>query len=137
MTLSLDEGDPRRRVGALGERLAAAHLESAGYTVLERNFRTRYGELDLVAENGHSLVFCEVKTRVLRGPTRGPPGPFGPFTAIGPEKRRRVRAMTREWMAADRGLGRRPTSELRFDAIGVELAPDGRLVRLEHLEGAF
>jgi putative endonuclease len=137
MTVRVDEGDPRRRVGVLGERLAAAHLESAGYTVLERNFRSRYGELDLVAENGHCLVFCEIKTRVLRGPTRGPPGPFGPFAAIGPGKRRRVRAMAREWLAGDRGAGRRPTSELRFDAIGVELTPDGRLVRLEHLEAAF
>ena len=130
-------GDSRRRVGELGERLAAAHLEAAGYTVLERNFRTRYGELDLVAANGRWLVFCEVKTRVVRGPVRGPPGPFGPFTAIGPEKRRRVRAMAREWLAANRAAGRPPTSELRFDAIGVEVAPKGRLVRLEHLEAAF
>jgi putative endonuclease len=133
MTLGGDKGDPRRRLGALGERLAATHLESAGYTVLERNFRTRYGELDVVAANGRCLVFCEVKTRVVRGR----PGPFGPFTAIGPEKQRRIRAMAREWLAADRGTGRRRRSELRFDAVGVEVAPDGRLVRLEHLEGAF
>ena len=138
MTVSAtDAGDPRRRVGALGERFATAHLEAAGYTVLERNFRTRYGELDVVAADDHSLVFCEVKTRVVRSPVRGPPGPFGPFTAIGPEKRRRARAMAREWLAANRGAERRPTSELRFDAIGVEVAPDGRLLRLEHLEAAF
>jgi putative endonuclease len=125
--------DPRRRLGALGERLAAAHLESAGYRILERNFRTRYGELDLVAEDGRVLLFCEVKCRIARGR----PGPFGPFASIGREKRRRIRAMAREWLTSRRSPDRRHTYELRFDAIGVELAPDGRLVHLEHLEGAF
>jgi putative endonuclease len=125
--------DPRRGLGALGERLAAAHLESAGYTIVERNFRTRYGELDLVAEDDRFLVFCEVKSRVVSGR----PGPFGPFAAIGRDKRRRVRTMAREWLTSGRAVGRRRTYELRFDAIGVELGPDGRLVRLEHMEGAF
>jgi len=137
--------DPRRRLGAVGERLAAAHLEAAGYTIVERNFRTRYGELDLIAEDERFLVFCEVKSRIARAR----PGPFGPFAAIGPDKRRRIRAMAREWLAGESGVSRpnagpaerrpprRRTYELRFDAIGVELERDGSVVRLEHLEDAF
>ena len=125
--------DPRRRLGALGERLAADHLQARGFTIVERNFRTRRGELDLVANDGRHLVFCEVKTRVLG---EGGPGPFGPLVAIGPDKRRRLRAMAREWLA-ERGTVTRPAAELRFDAIGVSLDRSGRLLGLDHLEGAF
>jgi putative endonuclease len=126
------QDDDRRRLGALGERLACRHLATRGYA-LERNFRTRYGELDVVAHDERFLVFCEVKTRVIRGP----PGPFGPLAAVGGRKRRQVREMARQWLAErSGGLAGRPP-ELRFDAIGVTLEPSGRLVRLEHLEGAF
>ena len=72
MTASLDS---RRALGELGERIAAQHLERAGYTILATNFRTRYGELDVVAADSRCLVFCEVKTRIA-GTRRGPDGPF-------------------------------------------------------------
>jgi putative endonuclease len=125
--------DIRRTLGALGERLACEHLAGRGYSLVDRNFRTRYGELDLVARDERFLVFCEVKTRVIRGP----PGPFGPLAAVGGRKRRQVREMARQWLAERSSrLGGRPP-ELRFDAIGVSLEPSGRLVRLEHLEDAF
>ena len=127
-----DAPDPRRRLGALGERLAADHLEARGFTILDRNFRTRRGELDVVASDGRHLVFCEVKTRVFDGG----PGPFGPFVAIGPDKRRRLRAMAREWLAERSGAAAR-AAELRFDAIGISLDRSGRLVALDHLEAAF
>jgi putative endonuclease len=126
--------DPRRRLGALGERLAARHLAARGYEVLERNFRTRHGELDIVAAGGRCLVFCEVKTRVRRGAG----GVIGPFASIGPAKRRRLRAMAREWLAQpQRARAGTWSDEIRFDAIGVTLSRDGRLLALEHLEGAF
>jgi putative endonuclease len=124
--------DPRRRLGALGERLAHEHLEARGYEIIDANFRTRLGELDLVARNERYLVFCEVKTRIRSGE----PGELGPFAAIGSRKRRRLRMMAREWLSARTVNGRRPP-EIRFDAIGVEIARSGRLVRLEHLEDAF
>jgi putative endonuclease len=124
--------DPRRQLGALGEQLATDHLQARGLEILERNFRTRYGELDLVAADARHLIFCEVKTRIVRGN----PGPLGPFAAIGGRKRRQVRLMARLWLAAQ--AGRRPhPPELRFDAVGVSLDPSGRLVAIEHLEGAF
>jgi putative endonuclease len=125
-------GDPRRRLGGLGERLAREHLEARGFEILDANFRTRLGELDVVARNDRFLVFCEVKTRIRKGER----GVLGPFAAIGSRKRRRVRMMAREWLGARRITGPRPP-EIRFDAIGVELAPSGRLVELEHLEDAF
>ena len=129
---SSDPPDPRRRLGSLGERLAAEHLEARGFRILDRNFRTRRGELDLVAHDGRRLVFCEVKTRGFAGE----PGPFGPLVAVGPDKRKRVRAMAREWLR-ERSATVAPAEELRFDAIGIRLDRSGRLAALDHVEGAF
>jgi putative endonuclease len=125
--------DPRRRLGARGEELAARHLEGRGYEIVDRNFRTRHGELDLIAADETFLVFCEVKTRVVRAS----PGPLGPLAAVGVRKQRRLRRMAREWLVAGAGgLAHRP-AELRFDAIGVSLDGRGELALLEHVEGAF
>src|SRR3954466_552027 len=88
--------DPRRALGALGERLAAEHLTRAGYAILGRNYRTRFGEIDIIAADSRCLVFCEGKTRL--GGT--PSGPEGPLDAIGSRKQRRLRAMAREWLAS-------------------------------------
>jgi putative endonuclease len=126
--------DPRRRLGARGEELAARHLEARGFEVVERNFRTRYGELDVVARDARYLVFCEVKTRVVR--LGDAVAALGPFAAIGPRKQRQVRAMAREWLAAGRLDGARPP-EIRFDAIGISFDARDRLLSLEHLEAAF
>lgn len=120
-------------VGARGERLAERHLAGSGYRILDRNFRTRFGELDLIAAGAGCLVFCEVKTRVEG--TAG--GPAGPFDAIGPRKRRQLRLMAREWLASRARHDRPPTAGVRFDAIAVTLRPGGELLRLEHLEDAF
>src|SRR3954451_9958162 len=122
--------DPRRSRGQRGERLAREHLAARRDELLDGNYRGRMGELDVTARDERCLVFCEVKTRVIRGP----PGPFGPLVAIGGRKRRQVREMARQWLAerSSRLVGRPP--ELRFDAIGVTLEPSGRLVELEHVE---
>src|SRR3954453_5293680 len=95
--------DQRRRHGELGERIAEEHLEHRGYSIVARNFRTRYGELDLIAADDRSLVFCEVKTRIAG--SRG--GPDGPLDAIGPRKRDRLRRMATQWLAGPPG-GARP-----------------------------
>jgi putative endonuclease len=132
--------DPRRRLGAKGEDLAARHLEGRGYEVVDRNFRTRFGELDLVAAGDGCLVFCEVKTRISRQRSTE----LGPLASLGPRKQRQVRQMAREWLATRRAelagalperSGRLPG--LRFDAIGVTLDDRGQLVAIEHLDGAF
>ena len=126
--------DPRRTRGQIGERIAERHLERRGYRVIARNYRTRYGEIDLIAVDDRAIVICEVKTRAGTGRT----GPEAPFDAIGPTKRRRVRMMAAQWLGADAENGSRPRrAELRFDAIGVTLDARDRLVALDHLEGAF
>jgi putative endonuclease len=126
--------DPRRALGATGERLARAHLEARGLTVLDTNFRTRHGELDIVAADERCLVFCEVKTRVgLAVPGRQE---LGPLAAIGPRKQRKLRLLAREWLS-EHGAATPWRPELRFDAVGVELDRQGRLLQIDHLEGAF
>jgi putative endonuclease len=119
--------DPRHRLGRLGEDLAAAHLERRGFALVARNHRTRFGELDLIGFDGRTLVFAEVKTRRA--------GSGNPWDALGEAKRRQVRRMARAWLSEHPD---RPWStNLRFDAIGVVIDAQGRLVRLDHLEGAF
>jgi putative endonuclease len=122
-------GDPRHRLGALGERLAAEHLVRRGFQILERNYRTRWGELDIVAFDGRTLTFCEVKTRRLGAATGTP------FEAINSRKCGRVRKMAGSWLCE------RPehpsASAIRCDAIAITFDRAGRLVEIEHLEGAF
>ena len=130
----MPDPDPRRALGATGERFARTHLEARGLTVLDTNFRTRHGELDIVAADERCLVFCEVKTRVGRGPPAG--HELGPFAAIGQRKQRRLRRLAREWLS-EHGAATPWRPELRFDAVGVELDRRGRLLRIDHLEGAF
>jgi putative endonuclease len=121
--------DPRHRLGRIGEQLAAEHLIRRGFEIVERNYRTRWGELDIVAFDGRILAFCEVKTRRLTA------GRVNPFDALHSPKRSRVRKMAGSWLIE---RPNRPYADvLRFDAIGVTFTPEGRLVGIEHLEGAF
>jgi putative endonuclease len=122
-------GDPRRSLGSAGEQLAAEHLERLGYRILERNYRTRWGELDLIAHDGRTLAFVEVKTR-RSGGLRG-----GPFEALGPGKQAQVRRIAGRWLHERRDHP--GAAVIRFDAIGVVFDGAGRLLSLEHLEGAF
>ncbi|MBJ7332199.1 MAG: YraN family protein [Solirubrobacteraceae bacterium] len=121
--------DPRRSLGRDGEHRALEHLQRRGYALVERNHRTRHGEIDLIVCDGRALVFVEVKTR-RPGPRAGTP-----LQAIPPAKQAQVRRMARAWLAATPDRPRVP--ELRFDAIGVTVDGGGRLVALDHLEGCF
>jgi putative endonuclease len=121
--------DPRHRLGALGEQLAAEHLVRRGFRILERNYRTRWGELDIVAFDGRTLAFCEVKTRRMGHSDRTA------FESIHHRKRRNVRKMAGSWM---RERTARPSAPIiRCDAIAVTFDRAGRLLAIEHLEGAF
>jgi putative endonuclease len=126
----------RSEAGRRGEQVAARYLERNGYRVVERNYRTREGEIDLVAINGITLVFCEVKTLVARSePGRGP---VNPLDGIGPAKRRQVRRIARAWLAERSGERQRLRfRDIRFDAIGVLLSASGKPLRLERVEAAF
>src|SRR4051794_3752093 len=127
----------RAQIGRRGERLAAGKLESDGYRVIERNYRTREGELDIVAVRDGMLVFCEVKTLVARNGGSGG-GPVVPLESVHPAKRAQVRRMARGWIAErPRALSVRARPSVRFDAIGVLLSSSGALLRIDHVEAAF
>jgi len=120
--------DLRHRLGKHGERLAAEHLERLGFEIVDRNYRTRWGELDIVAFDGTTIAFCEVKTRRLSRAG-------GPLEGLRGSQRQRLRKMAGTWLIE---RTERPRAELiRFDAIGVTIDATGKLVSLEHLEGAF
>jgi len=121
----------RRRTGEIAEDLVAHRLASRGWEIVERNARTRYGELDIVARDGSTLVFIEVK-----GARRGTSfGPEKPILAIDHRKQRRVRRLATAWMAERRD--RPPYAEFRFDAVGVTLDRHGRAVEVDYVKGAF
>jgi putative endonuclease len=128
--------DRRRTLGRRGEDLAAAHLRTLGFSTLARNVRTSRGEIDLIAFDGRTLVFAEVKSRVI-GTRQGAARPEQePLAGLGPRQRARVRRAASSWLRAERP-GRPAASTIRFDAVGVLLDPSGALRRLEHLEGAW
>ncbi len=118
----------RRRVGDRGEALALRYLSEKGYALVERNYRTRYGEIDLVVRDGKTLVFVEVKLRRGTG--------FGdPLEAVTPRKRARIR-LTAERYLAGKGTGFADNfDEMRFDVVGILLGAGRPEVR--HVEDAF
>lgn len=112
-------------VGAYGERVAVRALEDAGWTVLDRNWRTRSGELDVVAMRSGTVAFVEVKCRRSLA--------FGtPALAVTPRKAARLRAVAAEWLAAHDLAD----ADVRFDVVSVLLPRAGAAV-VERYEGAF
>lgn len=111
-------------LGRAGEDRAATHLIAQGYRILDRNWRTHGGELDIVAAHGADLVVVEVKTR--RGEWFG-----HPFSAIDSRKRDRLFRLAAGWIVShpDAARGRR----LRLDLIGIT-GPDPESAIIEHLE---
>jgi putative endonuclease len=123
--------ESRRHTGQIAEDLVTARLADADWEIVERNARTRYGELDIVALDGRVLVFVEVKG--ARAGTRF--GPEKPILSIDFTKQRKVRRLGTAWMAERRDFP--PFDDIRFDAVGVTLDRDDRPVEVEHIEGAF
>jgi putative endonuclease len=127
--------DPRRALGRLGEQLAAAHLQRLGFAVIERNARTRHGEIDLIAFDGHTLVFAEVKSRRSRRRWRLSPEEQ-PLAWLRRSQRARLRCLAAAWL--HREAPNRPAAHaIRFDAVGVIVDEADRLLCLDHIEGAW
>jgi putative endonuclease len=127
--------NPRHALGRLGEQLAAAHLERLGHAIVARNARTRYGEIDLIAFDGHALVFVEVKTRRARKRWRLTPEEQ-PLVWLRTSQRARLRRLAAAWL--HRSSRERPSAHtIRFDGIGVIVDEADRLVSLDHIEGAW
>ena len=121
----------RQRTGRRAEDLVSRRLAARGWRIVERNARTRFGELDIVAVDGQALVFVEVKA----GRQDSDFGPERPVHAVGPRKQRRVRRLATAWMMERRDAPR--YAEIRFDAVGVTFDRAGLVVDVEHIEAAF
>lgn len=117
--------DPRRDVGRRGEDLAATELTRRGYAIRRRNWRCPAGEIDAIAEHEGWLVFVEVRAR--RGDFLGTPE-----ASITPAKRDRLIQVAESYLA-EAELG---DVDWRIDVVAVELAPSGRLVRMDVYENA-
>jgi putative endonuclease len=113
--------------GKRGEDYAAMLLEEAGYRILARNFSTRRGEIDIIAQQGDIIAFVEVKTRAF-------PGLYPPAAAVDACKQRRILRAAAEYLVQN-PLDLQP----RFDVFEIIAArgPDFRALAAEHLEGAF
>lgn len=124
--------DPRRQRGRAAEDLLAARLLGAGWELVERNARTRFGELDIVALEGRILVFVEVKADRAGAAC----GPERPVLGVRAGKQRQVRRLATAWMAERRG-GIPRYAAIRFDAVGVTYDGAGQVADVEHIRGAF
>jgi putative endonuclease len=114
----------RQALGIAGENAAVAELERRGYAVIERRYRTRHGEIDIVAEDGDTIVFVEVKVRA--GAERGTAA-----EAVTVAKQRKVVAMARDYLSRHRLTDRR----CRFDVVAIDGIGEGE--RLTVYRGAF
>lgn len=111
------------RRGKLGEDLAASYLAKHGYRILSRNFHTRYGEIDLIAMKGRSLIFVEVKTR-------GNDNFGAPIDSVTRSKLAKLRLASEYYlMQHPKFLG-----PVQIDVVAITLGPTGKLDSLEHLQ---
>lgn len=112
-------------LGKRGEELATAYLVGAGFSIVERNWRCRQGEIDIIARDGDETVFVEVKTRSSVA--------FGhPLEAITAAKLARLRRLAAAWCDANATAWQ----HIRIDALSV-IAPARGAVTIEHVPGVF
>lgn len=115
----------RKSLGFLGEEIAEDFLTERGYKILERNYRCREGEIDIVAEKGKEVVFVEVRTR--RGKEYGIPE-----ETITERKKEKLKAAALHYLATHPQL----PSSWRIDVIAIELGKKGEILRVELIESA-
>jgi putative endonuclease len=118
--------DARQNLGKSGENLAALELESRGYAIIERRYRTAHGEIDIIARHGETIVFVEVR--------RKSSDEFGTAAeSVTPAKQRRVIRMAIAYLALQGLYDRCP---VRFDVVAIDDQPDGSARLMVHV-GAF
>lgn len=118
-------GEERLRTGKGGEDAAVDHLVGLGYRIVERNYRCPLGEIDVIARDGESLVFVEVKSR--RSGRYG-----GPRLAVGTKKQQKLSLLAQFYLKQKRLYGCRA----RFDVVAVTVMSDGEN-RVEIIKNAF
>ncbi len=122
--------DVRQQTGKAAEDLAAARLVADGWRIIERNARTRHGEIDIVAMDRTCLVFVEVKA----GRDSSTFGPERPALAVVARKQRRIRRLATAWISSNTVPY---FTEIRFDVIGVLFSRDGEILEIDHIQDAF
>jgi putative endonuclease len=125
--------DPQNRrilLARQGEDYAASYLEREGWDVIARNWRTRAGELDIIAREGAWLVFVEVRTRRI-GRDGSSPVLGSPEESVTPSKQMRLAAIAEAYLFEMRWQGL-----WRIDVIALEMRPNGSIARLNHLRDA-
>lgn len=118
----------RKELGARSEQLAAHYLKERGYTIVKRNYRTSFGEIDLICEQRDLIIFVEVRSkRSLRYGTGA--------ESVNQKKQRKIRRVAEQFLLHMNWMNRR----IRFDVIEIfyEHGEDGEKQRIRHLEGAF
>jgi putative endonuclease len=122
----------RHALGRFGEKIAVEHLRARGFTLLARNYRIRRGEIDLIAFNGDTLIFVQVKTRQVKTP--GARLRWSPLEYLSASQLARYRWVAEAWLHDPRYAS--PAAQrMRFDAIGVLVDAKGAVVELRHLGG--
>jgi len=121
--MSPSKVNKKTRVGKIGEQIAATFLQKEGYTIIERNFHVRYGEIDLIAEKNGVVVFIEVKTR--RGETFGTPE-----EAVTSYKLRQIIQTIRYYVT----IHRIEEKSQRIDCIAILLNPDESVKSMRHIQ---
>jgi putative endonuclease len=112
-----------RKVGQIAEDLATQELRKKGYQILERNYGNKFGEIDIIAKDGETLVFVEVKAKIGDD--------FGhPEEMINPGKLAKVRNMANIYLGDTEAL-------CRIDVVGVVLTSDYQVLRLSHYENVY
>ncbi|MNW43686.1 hypothetical protein D3C74_208950 [compost metagenome] len=120
--------DQRKARGSLAEQIAADYLIQQGYKVLERNWRCRSGEIDIVAETDHTVVIVEVRSRGKNSFTFG-----SPLESITSRKIKQVRDTAVVYLHRIS----KSNARIRFDVIGIVMNPDESVNTLDHIIDAF
>jgi len=115
----------RISLGKHGEDLAVTYLKKNRYTIIQRNYRQKSGEIDIIARNGDTLIFVEVKTRKSLH--------FGhPFEAVTQKKQAQISRTALDYMTRNKLT----EATVRFDVISIMMVPDGN-PQIEHLTNCF
>jgi len=118
--------DPRKELGTKGEQLAVKFLKREGYKIIQRNYRCKLGEIDIIAERDRTLAFVEVKTRQTDA--------FGlPQDSVTPTKKNQISRAALSYIKENKLIGR----SCRFDVIAVTFSGESRKPRIEHIKNAF
>lgn len=115
----------KNKTGVWGEYFAARHLRDKGYKIVAANFASKFGEIDIVAQKGDVVAFCEVKTRNINTKT-------SPMEAVDEEKQSRLLQTANAFTKLVKAEGKQ-----RFDVCEVWLDDDNKLVKINYIENAF